>query len=87
MDRMTFNRRIGKRIAWERKKQGLSQVDIAVSINTDAHQIIRIENGKISTSFYTVYRICQELDISIEKLMELWTPTNPPASSTSCLPD
>ena len=82
MDRMTFNRRIGKRLAWERKKQGLSQVDIAASVDTGAHQIIRIENGKISTSFYTVFRICQELGISIEKLMEQWNPKNPPSSST-----
>jgi transcriptional regulator with XRE-family HTH domain len=87
MDKQTFNRRLGKRLAWERKKQGLSQVDIAISLNTGPRQIIRIEHGEISTSFYIVYRICQELDINIEKLMEQWTTTNQPASSTNYSPD
>jgi len=76
MDNRKFNKRIGKRLSWARTVKGLSQLDLAWSLDFHLTQIQRIENGHISTSFFNVYKICKELGISIDELVADAAPIN-----------
>jgi transcriptional regulator with XRE-family HTH domain len=64
---------IGKRIQEIRISKGYSQVDLAGKIkgSIDTTNISRIESGRTNPTIYTLFRIAEALEVSLEKLMSI----------------
>ncbi|MGH3369659.1 MAG: helix-turn-helix domain-containing protein [Nocardioidaceae bacterium] len=60
---------IGERIKQLRKEAGWSQGELAERVDTDARQISRYENGRITPGLDVLARIAQTLDISLDHLV------------------
>lgn len=56
---------IGRIIAEKRKEMGLKQSDIYEATGIQMCTISRLENGKYSPGFVTLYTICKYLDLDI----------------------
>jgi transcriptional regulator with XRE-family HTH domain len=66
---------VGKRIQNLRLSKGLSQVDLVGKIqgDIDTTNISRIESGRTNPTIFTLYRISQALEVSLEELVKLDT--------------
>jgi transcriptional regulator with XRE-family HTH domain len=64
---------VGVRIKNLRLSKGLSQVDLVGKMegNIDTTNISRIESGRTNPTLYTLYRISQALEVSLEELVKL----------------
>ena len=62
---------IGKRIQEIRISKGYSQVDLAGKIkgSIDTTNISRIESGRTNPTIYTLHRIAEALEVSLDKLV------------------
>jgi transcriptional regulator with XRE-family HTH domain len=61
---------LGDRIKQLRTELGLSQAELAQRVgSTDARQISRYENGRITPSLDAVARLAQALDVSLDYLV------------------
>jgi transcriptional regulator with XRE-family HTH domain len=61
---------LGDRIKELRTELGLSQAELATRVgSTDARQLSRYENGRITPSLYAVARLAQALDVSLDYLV------------------
>jgi transcriptional regulator with XRE-family HTH domain len=60
---------LGERVKELRKEQGWSQGELAERVGTDARQISRYENGRITPSLDVVARLAEVLDVSIDYLV------------------
>ena len=60
----------GINLAKERQKLGISAYELSLRIGKDASYINKVENGKINISLKTIIDICNELNISISKLVK-----------------
>ena len=80
---------LGERIKALRKQAGWSQGELAERVSTDASQISRYENGRITPSLDALARIAQALDVSLDHLVfddiarrPLHTATTPSATAS-----
>ena len=64
-DKDLWLKQLGLKIKEFRQKAGMSQADLAYSIQMDAQNISRIERGLVNPSAYAVKQICEALGISI----------------------
>ena len=73
MERDDLLKIIGKRIQEIRTSKGYSQVDLAGKIKgtIDTTNISRIESGRTNPTIYTLHRIAEALEVSLEKLMSI----------------
>lgn len=62
---------IGEQIKNTRTAKNLSQKEVALALEMDQAQFLRIENGKTDPSFSTIEKIAQALGV---ELVELVTP-------------
>ena len=62
-------KRIGKRIRHVRKKNGLSQADLADATGLSFQYISQIETGKKHASLESVVRIAIELNVTVDFLL------------------
>ena len=60
----------GVNLAKERQNVGVSAYELSLRIGKDASYINKVENGKINISLKTIIYICNELNISISKLIK-----------------
>jgi transcriptional regulator with XRE-family HTH domain len=60
---------LGERMKELRKQHGWSQGELAEKVGTDARQISRYENGRITPSLDVVARLAEVLNISIDYLV------------------
>lgn len=58
-------KQLGLKIKEFRLEKGMSQADLAYSIQMDAQNISRIERGLVSPSAYAIKQICESLQVSI----------------------
>lgn len=65
-----FYRRLGGRIISERKKQQLSQEQLALLSEMDRTYLARIEEGKANPSIKILYKISRILRIKIHDLLK-----------------
>jgi len=72
MEKVEFQKLLGKRIQNLRLIKGMTQVDLASKVEGrfDTTNLSRIESGRISTTTYTLYRISQALEIPLEELVK-----------------
>ena len=59
---------LGSRIKAIRKEKGMSQLDLAVSVNKDYQSIQRLERGAINPSYCYLLEICEGLRIKLSDL-------------------
>ena len=69
MDKSAFNIKFGKLLKNERERLSISQSELARICFKDRQYIHRLENGTITPTFFTVYKICEELSIDISSLV------------------
>lgn len=69
MDKAAFNKKFGILLKKERERISISQSELARICLKDRQYIHRLENGSITPTFYTVYSICQELNIDLSALV------------------
>jgi transcriptional regulator with XRE-family HTH domain len=62
---------LGKRIKSLRIKKGLSQLELAVSMENHAEQIGRIERGKHNVSICTLRNIAEALEVTLPELLDI----------------
>jgi transcriptional regulator with XRE-family HTH domain len=78
---------LGERIKELRKEVGWSQGELADKVGTDARQISRYENGRITPSLDVLARIAEALNISIDHLVFEDIPRRPLHSAENLLGD
>lgn len=68
---MEFDRaEMGRRIAQRRKSRRLKQNVLAERLNVNNNHISSIENGKVTPSLELFVKICTELDVTPDYLLE-----------------
>jgi len=60
---------LGERIKELRKEAGWSQGELAEKVGTDARQISRYENGRITPSLDAIVRIAEVFNVSVDHLV------------------
>lgn len=68
-DKKTISKNIGNRIRQKRNKKGISIETLALNSDMDTTQLSRIELGKINTSIYQIYKICDALEVSVNEIL------------------
>ena len=73
MEKADLLKLVGKRIKEIRESKGLAQLDVAVRMegNIDTTNISRIESGRTNPTVYTLFRICQALEVPISDLFSI----------------
>jgi len=69
MDKETALTTLGKHIRAIRKSKGITQKQLAHSLNKDQQSIQRLEAGKINPSYYYLTEIAEGLDVAIDVLV------------------
>jgi len=68
---LKFRKLLGARIQEVRDEKGLTQPQLANLIGFKDYQTLgRIENGRVTTSVYTIYLIAKELGVEIQELFD-----------------
>ncbi|WP_260039664.1 helix-turn-helix domain-containing protein [Sphingobacterium hotanense] len=66
---VNFRKKLGAKIQEIRVSRNMTQSDLAASIGyKDFQSLARIENGRVTTSIYTIYLIAKGLNCSIDEL-------------------
>lgn len=66
MNRKEINIQIGEILRRRRVEIGMTQRELSQATEMTQPSIIAIEKGRRGISLYTLYRLCQELDLTIE---------------------
>lgn len=69
MDKEDFKVRLGEKIAYYRKRKGLTQQALGDEVGKERQDISNIEHGRMVISSYLVYKIAQALDVTPNELM------------------
>ncbi|MFO0323134.1 MAG: helix-turn-helix domain-containing protein [Bacteroidota bacterium] len=64
-------KQIGQNIRKYRKKQGLTQLDLAVECGFEEPSVWRLENGKTNPTIKTLLKITKALDIKLTDLVKI----------------
>jgi len=78
---------LGDRIKQLRTERRWSQADLAEAIGSDARQVSRYENGRITPSLDALARIAETLDTSLDYLVFDHTPRRPLHTPTTGIED
>jgi putative transcriptional regulator len=68
MDQAKFSKAVGHRIAILRNKKGFTQRELSKLANVSRERISNFENGKAIPSSYSLYKIAETLDVSLDTL-------------------
>lgn len=67
MEDKEFLIKLGDEIAKQRKKQGLTQLDLASLVNMEKPTITRLEKGRTNPTTLTLLKLSKALDIPLAK--------------------
>lgn len=70
MEKIRFQRRLGKQIASLRREKGLSQTDFGHLIEMEKQNVNRLENGRTNPTAFTLYKIAIALEIPLVKIFD-----------------
>lgn len=62
--------KFGLNVVYYRKKQKLTQLQLAELVNVDRSHISAIELGKVGVSFDVIFKLCDVLKISPKELFD-----------------
>lgn len=71
MDKATFTKLVGKRIAQLRKKKGWTQQRLGDALLKDRQEIYHIEHGDHNLTLYLARRIAQALEVTLDELSDV----------------
>lgn len=60
----------GKRLKSIRQKRKMTQLDLEVESGISRTEISRIENGLKNIEFYTIVKLAEALDVTLEELFQ-----------------
>jgi putative transcriptional regulator len=63
-------KKLGGRVRSIRKAKGITQAELAYSIDKDQSSIQRLEKGRVNPSFYYLYEIAQGLEVPVKDLVD-----------------
>jgi putative transcriptional regulator len=63
-------KKLGQRIRELRKEKGMSQAQLAHTINKDQQSIQRLETGNINPSFYYLSQIAEGLSVDLKSIIK-----------------
>ena len=63
-------KKLGLNISYYRKEKGLSQLQLAERINISRTHMSRIETASCAVSLEVIFKICEELNVPINKIFE-----------------
>lgn len=67
---MSILKEIGNNIVTIRKRQGLTQEDLAGLADMDRSYLSEIENGHKNLSVLSLFRIAEALKVDVQKILE-----------------
>lgn len=70
MEKIKFQKRVGKQIVSLRGEKGLTQVKFGYLISMDKQNVNRLENGKTNPTAYTLSKIAESLEIPLFKIFD-----------------
>lgn len=73
----TIEKRVGERIARQRKAVGLTQAQLAEKVNVQPETISRVETGKRTASLGLMAHVSEALEIAMYELFRLHDRDNP----------
>lgn len=62
--------KFGLNVVYYRKRQKLTQLQLAELVNVDRSHISAIELGKVGVSFDVIFRLCEVLKITPKELFD-----------------
>ncbi len=65
-----FYRRLGNRVAYERKRHSLSQETLSLITDIDRTYIVKIEKGKANPSIKVIRKIARVFKMKVSDLLE-----------------
>jgi transcriptional regulator with XRE-family HTH domain len=68
--KITIPKKVGQNIRREREKQGLSQTELSILIQSDRQYLYKIESGKVGLSIVKLVIISKSLNIPVSNLLE-----------------
>lgn len=68
MEKEVLLKKLGERIRDIRKEKGITQVQLAHSIDKDQQSIQRLEAGNVNPSLYYLQQIANGLNVSLEAI-------------------
>jgi len=69
-DDREFLKQLGKRITTIRKQKGLTQIELGYRCDIEKPNINRLEKGGTNPTILTLRKICKELEIDLDELLE-----------------
>jgi transcriptional regulator with XRE-family HTH domain len=70
MQKIEFQKRLGKQIVNLRREKGLSQVEFGYLIEMEKQNVNRLENGRTNPTAYTLKKIATALEIPLSRLFD-----------------
>lgn len=70
LEKQDFQKKIGKRVRQLREVKNISQVELAYLCDFEKSNMNRIEAGNTSTNTYTLYKICNALEINLRDFFD-----------------
>lgn len=71
MDKREFQRHIGQRIKALRESKNISQSQLAAMCNFEKSNMNRLEAGNTNPTAYTLYKIAQNLRVSLSQITDV----------------
>lgn len=71
MEKVDFNKLIGKIIREVREQKGLTQSEVALMMDIDAQNLSKYERGLISPTVYWVHKYCKAVKCDFSTFMKL----------------
>ena len=70
LDKEELQIAIGKRVRTLRETKRIPQQDLAAACNFEKSNMARLEAGKTNPTIFTLYKISENLEVSLEDLVE-----------------
>lgn len=65
-----YYQKFGLNVVYYRKREHLTQLQLAELVDVDRSHISAIELGKVGVSFDVLFRLCKELNITPKELFD-----------------
>ena len=63
--------KIGEKIRIIRESKGITQQDLAAACDFEKANMSRLEAGRTNPTIFTLFKICQALEISLSELVDV----------------
>ena len=80
MDKVKFNKKLGKFIAQKRIAIGLTQSDLASVVGNNPQNISRIERGEVNPTIFWLYQLSEAFGLTLAELIDEFENSSPSPS-------